>query len=151
MIHRNNWVYSGKIHKLWMSKNWFFSSSFFFCSTCQSPGCPSSSLIKKSRQGLYQVHSVKAYEMLFHTVTPLTLHVVIWSLMYTQTRYAPRNFKTRFRNATYWRNYKLSYFSTLIWIYIVENKYNLSETTSFVCVDINQTLTISTTTFSILS
>ena len=44
---------------------------------CQAPGCPSSFLIKKSRQGLYQVHSVKAYEMLFHTVTPFTLNDAI--------------------------------------------------------------------------
>ena len=41
---------------------------------CQSPGRPASFLIKKSRQGLYQVPSVKAYEMLFHTVTPFPLH-----------------------------------------------------------------------------
>ena len=66
---------------------------------CQAPGCPSSFLIKKSRQGLYQVHSVKAYEMLFHTVTPFTLNDAICSLTYTLTRYAPRNFNTRFKIA----------------------------------------------------
>ena len=118
---------------------------------CQSVGHPSSSLIKKSRQGLYQVHSVKAYVMLFHTVTPLTLHVANWSLIYSLTRYAPRNFNTWFRNATYWRNCEVNNFNTLLRIYIIDNKYNLSETTSFVCEDINQASTISTTTFSIWS
>ena len=65
----------------------------------QYAGHPPSFLIKKSRQGLYQVHSVKAYEMLFHTVTPFTLNDAIWSNIYTLTRYDPRNFNTRFKNA----------------------------------------------------
>ena len=103
---------------------------------CQYPGHPSSSLIKKSRQGLYQVHSVKACVMLFHTVTPWTLHVANWSVIYTWIRYAPWNFNTRFRNAIYGQNCEVSNFNTLLRIYIIDNKYNLSETTSFVYLDI---------------
>ena len=40
-----------------------------FCTLCQSPGHPLSPFIRKLRQELYQVHSVKAYVMPYHTVT----------------------------------------------------------------------------------
>ena len=105
---------------------------------CQSPGRPLSSLIKKSRQGLYQVHSVKAYVMLHHTVTSLTSFSPKVSSIYTMTRYAHWNFNTRLKNATWWRNCEVNKINTLLKIYSIDNEYNLSETTSFVCVDIDQ-------------
>ena len=80
----------------------------------QSPGHPLSSLIKKSRQGLYQVHSVKAYVMLYHKVTSLTSYSPKKSSIYTLARYAHRNFNARLKNATWWRNCEVNKINTLL-------------------------------------
>ena len=54
----------------------------------QYAGHPPSFLIKKSRQGLYQVHSVKAYVMLYYTVTLYPLFLLN-GILYTPRQGMP--------------------------------------------------------------